>query len=95
LLFTGLLINREKVPYYLRWLLTVSFFHAAYEAMIVNELRYLKLHEVKVRTCVGVIRNTSLTMTYSTVSSLTFRRRASCRPLASALRYITRLLLIA
>jgi hypothetical protein len=48
LLFTGLLINREKIPVYFRWLLTASFFHAAFEAMAVNELRYLKLHEIKV-----------------------------------------------
>jgi hypothetical protein len=42
------LINRNTVPSYLRWLITGSFFHAAYEAMAVNELRYLKLTERKV-----------------------------------------------
>ncbi|KIM40694.1 hypothetical protein M413DRAFT_446097 [Hebeloma cylindrosporum] len=47
LLFTGLLINRESVLPGLRWLYTVSFFHAAFEALAVNELRYLKLKEIK------------------------------------------------
>ena len=48
LLFTGLLINRETVPSAFQWLHTVSFFHAAFEALAVNELRYLQLKEVKV-----------------------------------------------
>ncbi|KAN0063089.1 FAD-dependent urate hydroxylase [Thecaphora frezii] len=39
LLFAGLLINRDRIPGYLRWLQHLSFFHAAYEALIVNELR--------------------------------------------------------
>ncbi|KII85250.1 hypothetical protein PLICRDRAFT_337205 [Plicaturopsis crispa FD-325 SS-3] len=47
LLFTGLLINRESVTPSLRWLHTVSFFHAAFEALAVNELRYLSLSEHK------------------------------------------------
>ncbi|KAF8910449.1 hypothetical protein CPB84DRAFT_1763710 [Gymnopilus junonius] len=47
LLFTGLLINRESVTPAFRWLHTVSFFHAAFEALAVNELRYLQLKEVK------------------------------------------------
>jgi len=47
LMFTGLLINRESVPYYLQWLHTISFFHAAFEGLAVNELRYLQLKEVK------------------------------------------------
>ena len=47
LLFTGLLINRETVHPAFRWLHTVSFFHAAFEALAVNELRYLQLHEEK------------------------------------------------
>lgn len=47
LLFTGLLINRDSVPWFLQWLHTISFFHAGFEAMAVNELRYLKLHEIK------------------------------------------------
>lgn len=32
----------------LQWLHTVSFFHAAFEALAVNELRYLQLKEIKV-----------------------------------------------
>ncbi|KAG7089172.1 hypothetical protein E1B28_010876 [Marasmius oreades] len=47
LLFTGLLINRDTVPKALQFLHTVSFFHAAFEALAVNELRYLSLKEVK------------------------------------------------
>ena len=48
LLFTGLLINRETVTPALQWLHTISFFHAAFEALAVNELRYLQLKEIKV-----------------------------------------------
>ncbi|KAL1737933.1 ABC-2 type transporter, partial [Schizophyllum fasciatum] len=47
LLFTGLLINRDSLGPVLQWLHTVSFFHAAYEALAVNELRYLSLKEHK------------------------------------------------
>ncbi|KIK89135.1 hypothetical protein PAXRUDRAFT_831789 [Paxillus rubicundulus Ve08.2h10] len=47
LLFTGLLINRETVTPALQWLHTVSFFHAAFEALAVNELRYLQLKEIR------------------------------------------------
>ncbi|KAG6332064.1 hypothetical protein ID866_7027 [Astraeus odoratus] len=47
LLFTGLLINRETVTPALQWLHTISFFHAAFEALAVNELRYLQLKEIK------------------------------------------------
>ncbi|KAA1476213.1 hypothetical protein DENSPDRAFT_843114 [Dentipellis sp. KUC8613] len=47
LLFTGLLINRSKVAPWLQWLHTISFFHAAFEALAVNELRYLTLKEVQ------------------------------------------------
>ncbi|KZV98174.1 hypothetical protein EXIGLDRAFT_329136 [Exidia glandulosa HHB12029] len=43
LMFGGLLINRGLVSTWLRWLFSVSFFHAAYEALAVNELRYLTL----------------------------------------------------
>ncbi|KAG6374438.1 hypothetical protein JVT61DRAFT_4477 [Boletus reticuloceps] len=47
LLFTGLLINRETVTPALQWLHTISFFHAAFEALAVNELRYLQLKEIR------------------------------------------------
>ncbi|KAG6811821.1 hypothetical protein H0H92_005680 [Tricholoma furcatifolium] len=47
LLFTGLLINRESVVPAMQWLHTISFFHAAFEALAVNELRYLQLKEVR------------------------------------------------
>jgi hypothetical protein len=48
LLFAGLLMNYDRVPKGLRWMQTTSFFHAAYEALLVNELRYLQLVEHKV-----------------------------------------------
>ncbi|KAI0313645.1 hypothetical protein OF83DRAFT_1065122, partial [Amylostereum chailletii] len=47
LLFTGLLINRSKVAPWLQWLHTISFFHAAFEALAVNELKLLTLNEHK------------------------------------------------
>jgi hypothetical protein len=48
LLFISLLINRESVTPAFRWLHTVfSFFHAAFEALCVNELRYLQLRGLK------------------------------------------------
>jgi ABC-type multidrug transport system ATPase subunit/ABC-type multidrug transport system permease subunit len=47
LLFTGLLINRDSMSRAFQWLHTISFFHAAFEALAVNELRYLQLKEMK------------------------------------------------
>ncbi|PPQ92595.1 hypothetical protein CVT25_007287 [Psilocybe cyanescens] len=47
LLFTGLLINRESITPAFQWLHTISFFHAAFEALAVNELRFLQLKEVR------------------------------------------------
>ena len=47
MLFAGLLINRDSLNPMFQWLHTVSFFHAAYEALAVNELRYLQLKEKK------------------------------------------------
>ncbi|KZP09735.1 hypothetical protein FIBSPDRAFT_911906 [Athelia psychrophila] len=47
LLFTGLLVNRNTVPKFLQWLHTISFFHAAFEGLAVNELRYLQLVDHK------------------------------------------------
>lgn len=47
LLFAGLFINYDKIPIGLRWIPKISFFHAAYEALLVNELRYLTLREHK------------------------------------------------
>lgn len=47
LLFAGLLINRETLGN-LSWLLDTSISHAAYEALVVNEMRYLQLKETKV-----------------------------------------------
>ncbi|KAB5594904.1 ATP-dependent permease [Ceratobasidium theobromae] len=47
LLFTGLLINRDSIPQALEWLYYVSFFHAGFEALAVNELKYLTLRQNK------------------------------------------------
>ncbi|KAL7420171.1 FAD-dependent urate hydroxylase [Cryptotrichosporon argae] len=47
LLFAGLLMNYDRVPDGLKWMQTTSFFHAGYEALLVNELRYLQLVERK------------------------------------------------
>ena len=35
------------MPSMFQWLHTISFLHAAFEALAVNELRYLQLHEEK------------------------------------------------
>ncbi|KAI0733596.1 hypothetical protein C8Q72DRAFT_812041 [Fomitopsis betulina] len=47
LLFAGLLINRQTLGKQWEWLNVMSFFHAAYEGLAVNELRYLQLRENK------------------------------------------------
>ncbi|CAO1637298.1 unnamed protein product [Sympodiomycopsis kandeliae] len=47
LLFAGLLINKDKIPSGLTWLLYISPFHASYEALLVNELKSLSLKERK------------------------------------------------
>ncbi|KAG8681408.1 hypothetical protein FRC09_017508 [Ceratobasidium sp. 395] len=47
LLFTGLLINRDSIPHSLEWLYYFSFFHAGFEALAVNELKYLTLRQNK------------------------------------------------
>lgn len=41
-------MNYDRVPQGLKWMQTLSFFHAGYEALLVNELRYLQLIERKV-----------------------------------------------
>jgi hypothetical protein len=48
LLFAGLLMNYDRMPKGFKWMQTLSFFHAGYEALLVNELRYLQLVERKV-----------------------------------------------
>lgn len=67
LLFTGLLVNRETLNPSFQWLHDISFFHAAYEALAVNELRYLQLKQSKVGYLVKYI--TSLTESNSPVRS--------------------------
>jgi len=47
LLFAGLLINFQSMPTGLGWIQTISFFHAAYEALLVNELQWLQLKQTK------------------------------------------------
>ncbi|KAK9712006.1 FAD-dependent urate hydroxylase [Basidiobolus ranarum] len=47
MLFGGLLLNKDSIPPYLRWLKDLSFFNYALEAMLVNEMKYLQLTEKK------------------------------------------------
>jgi hypothetical protein len=57
-------MNYDRVPRGLKWMQTTSFFHAGYEALLVNELRYLQLIEHKVGSC--STRQTSM-LTVSTL----------------------------
>ena len=86
LLFTGLLINRSKVKPWLQWLHTVSFFHAAFEALAVNELRFLQLKEDKVSSpsFFHVKRERLLTNVLSTELNSMFPRLRSFPRLVSA-----------
>ena len=47
LLFAGLLLNHNSIPKGALWLQKLSIFHYGFEAMIVNEVRYLSLVEHK------------------------------------------------
>lgn len=47
LLFAGLLLNHDSIPKGALWLQTGSIFHYGFEALIVNEVRYLSLYEHK------------------------------------------------
>ena len=47
MLFGGLFLNNDSYPVGLSWLKDISFFHYAFESLIVNEMRYLQLTEVK------------------------------------------------
>lgn len=47
LLFAGLLLNHDSIPKGARWLQACSIFHYGFEALIVNEVRYLSLYEHK------------------------------------------------
>ncbi|KAM0754863.1 hypothetical protein T439DRAFT_309694 [Meredithblackwellia eburnea MCA 4105] len=62
LLFAGLLINRDKLPWFLQWLETISFFHAAFEALLVNEVRYLQLKDHRYGVDIEVPAATILSM---------------------------------
>lgn len=80
LLFTGLLINRESVMPALQWLHTISFFHAAFEALAVNELRYLQLKEIKVSFLFLIHdRFAHFFFEFSMESSLIYRPLLSCQ----------------
>jgi len=54
LLFAGLLINADSLPRGFGWLNRASFFHAAFEALSVNELRTLQLTENKFGVVIDV-----------------------------------------
>ncbi|THH33239.1 hypothetical protein EUX98_g1004 [Antrodiella citrinella] len=62
LLFTGLLVNRATLLPAFQWLHTVSFFHAAFEALAVNELRYLQLRQKEFGVDLDVPAATILSM---------------------------------
>lgn len=62
LLFAGLLINRDTISPLIAWVHNISFFHAAFEALAVNELRYLQLKEVKYGVELDVPAATILSM---------------------------------
>lgn len=47
LLFAGLLLNHDSIPSGALWLQKLSIFHYGFEALIVNEVRYLSLVEHK------------------------------------------------
>lgn len=47
LLFAGLFINKETIPFGLSWIEKLSVFHYAYEALAVNEVNGLVLKEKK------------------------------------------------
>lgn len=47
LLFAGLFLNQESVPTFAMWFKYLSIFHYAYEALAVNEVRFLTLTEKK------------------------------------------------
>jgi len=47
LLFAGTLLNRDKIPAAAAWLQWLSIYHFAFEALIVNEVRYLTLTDHK------------------------------------------------
>ncbi|KNE58552.1 hypothetical protein AMAG_04118 [Allomyces macrogynus ATCC 38327] len=47
MLFGGLLLNRDSIAPGLQWMQQCSFFNAALEALVVNELRDLQLTEIK------------------------------------------------
>ncbi|KAG0366744.1 hypothetical protein BC939DRAFT_467473 [Gamsiella multidivaricata] len=43
MLFGGLLLNKDSIPAKLAWLQRLSFFNFAFEALLVNEIRFLQL----------------------------------------------------
>ena len=45
MLFGGFLLNKERIPIYLGWLRYLSLFNYAFEALIVNELANITLHD--------------------------------------------------
>ncbi|RKP36699.1 ABC-2 type transporter [Dimargaris cristalligena] len=47
MLFGGLLLNKDSIPYYMGFLKDLSIFNYALESMIVNEMKYLQLREKK------------------------------------------------
>ncbi len=54
LLFAGLLLNHEAIPYGATWLEGLSIFHYGFEALIVNEVRELTLVDEKLGLKINV-----------------------------------------
>lgn len=81
-----MLVNRSTLGK-AAWLTAISFFHAGFEALAVNELRYLQLHENKVGRIAMLLAFSSscprspclltLMFTFSTVWKLTSQLRLS------------------
>jgi hypothetical protein len=82
-------MNYDRVPHGLKWMQTTSFFHAGYEALLVNELRYLQLIEHKVSWTADVVRSPVLNAPLafpSLVWIYKYPRQPSCHHLVSMLK---------
>jgi ABC-type multidrug transport system ATPase subunit len=82
LLFAGLLVNRDKVPLGIGWLQTISFFHAAFEGLLVNEVRYLQLKDHRVRHAFRGCRCSTLELILRALRNST-ESTSRCLPLLS------------
>lgn len=49
------LVVIDSIPWFLNWVRYLSFFNAAFEALLVNEMRHLQLKEIKYGLEIDVI----------------------------------------